>query len=67
MKLRKLKKKHSSKQERMWIKHLMEWKQLDTEYINIKQHYMAYCKKQLGYNVVETYIPTELEIALGKT
>jgi hypothetical protein len=48
MKLRILKKKHPSKLERMWIKHLIEWKHYDGEYKTIKRFYIESCKKHIG-------------------
>lgn len=39
MKVRILKKKHPSKLDRLWIKHLIEWIKLDTEYKTIKLLY----------------------------
>ena len=49
MKLRILKKKHPSKLERIWIKHLIEWKQYDGEYKTIKRFYIESCKNILEY------------------
>lgn len=49
MKLRVLKKKHSSKLERIWIKHLIEWIKLDTEYKSIRKYYIQSCKKKINY------------------
>ena len=48
MKLRVLKKKHPSKLERMWIKHLIEWVKLKTEYKSIRKHYIQFCKKKIN-------------------
>ena len=51
MKLRVLKKKHSSKLERMWIKEYLEWKSLkwlNKEYKSIRLYYMESCKKHIG-------------------
>ena len=48
MKLRILKKKHPSKLERMWIKHLIEWKHYDGEYKTIKRFYIESCKRHLN-------------------
>lgn len=46
MKLRKLKKKHPSKLERMWIRHYLEWKFLEyKDYPTIRLHYMEFCRK----------------------
>lgn len=47
MKIRILKKKHPSRLERMWIKHLKEWIELNTEYISIKKYYINSCKIKL--------------------
>ncbi len=51
MKLRKLKKKHPSKLERIWIKHLIEWKSLkwlNKDYQSIRLYYIESCKKHIG-------------------
>lgn len=50
MKLRILKKKHPSKLERIWIKHLVEWIKLDTEYTSIKKYYIKSCKLKIFGN-----------------
>ena len=47
MNIRKLKKKHPNKLERIWIKHLQEWIKLKTDYPSIRKHYINYCKKQI--------------------
>ena len=47
MKLRILKKKHPSKLDRIWIKHLIEWIKLETEYKSIKRYYIKSCKEKL--------------------
>lgn len=49
MKIRILKKKNPSKLQRLWIKHLVEWIKLDTEYPSIRKFYIQYCKEQLNY------------------
>ena len=49
MKIRILKKKNPSKLQRLWIKHLVEWIKLDTEYPSIRKHYIKFCKEQLNY------------------
>lgn len=49
MKIRILKKKNPSKLQRLWIKHLVEWIKLDTEYPSIRKFYIEYCKKQINY------------------
>ena len=46
MKLRKLKKKHPSKLDRIWIKHLIEWIKLETEYKSIRKYYIQSCKEK---------------------
>jgi hypothetical protein len=51
MKLRKLKKKHPSKLERMWIEHYLVWKSLkwlNKDYQSIRLYYMESCKKHIG-------------------
>ena len=50
MKLRQLKKKHPSKLERIWIKHLIEWKYNSTEYKTIRNYYIKSCRKHLHIN-----------------
>ena len=47
MKLRVLKKKNPSKLQRIWIKHLIEWIKLKTEYKSIKRYYIKSCKEKL--------------------
>ena len=47
MNIRKLKKEHPNKLERIWIKHLQEWIKLKTDYPLIRKHYINYCKKQI--------------------
>lgn len=47
MKIRILKKKHPSKLKRIWIKHLVEWIKLDTEYKTIRNYYIKFCKKHI--------------------
>ena len=49
MKIRILKKKNPSKLQRLWIKHLVEWIKLDTEYSSIRKFYIKYCKEQINY------------------
>lgn len=44
MKLRILKKKNSSRLQRIWIKHLIEWKHYDGEYKSIRNYYIESCK-----------------------
>lgn len=46
MKIRILKKKNPSKLQRLWIKHLVEWIKLDTEYLSIRKFYIEYCKNK---------------------
>ena len=48
MKLRTLKKKHPFRLERIWIKHLIEWKHYDGEYRTIRNYYIESCKKHIG-------------------
>ena len=48
MKLRILKKRHPYRLERIWIKHLIEWIKLETEYKTIKKYYIQSCKKHIG-------------------
>ena len=48
MKIRTLKKKHPSKLHRLWIKHLLEWVKLSTEYSEIRKHYIKFCKNHLN-------------------
>lgn len=48
MKLRILKKKHPSKLDRIWIKHLIMWKYYDGEYKTIRNYYIESCKKHIG-------------------
>lgn len=45
--IRKLKKKHPNKLERIWIKHLQEWIKLKTDYPLIRKHYINYCKEKI--------------------
>ena len=45
MKLRTLKKKHPDKLSRIWIKHLVEWKQLSTKYKTIRLYYLQSCRE----------------------
>lgn len=47
MKIRILKKKHPSKLDRIWIKHLVEWIKLDTEYKTIRNYYIKSCKEHI--------------------
>lgn len=47
MKLRILKKKNPNKLKRIWIKHLIEWIKLETEYKSIKKYYIQFCKEKL--------------------
>ena len=49
MKIRILKKKNPSKLQRMWIKHLIEWIKLETEYESIKKYYIQSCKNKINY------------------
>lgn len=49
MKLRILKRKNPNRLERIWIKHLVEWIKLETEYKSIKQYYIQSCKKKLNF------------------
>ena len=47
MKLMKLKKKYPSKLDRIWIKHLIEWIKLETEYKSIRKYYIQSCKEKV--------------------
>lgn len=47
MKLRKLKKKYPSRLDRIWIKHLVEWKRNNTKYKTIRKYYIESCKSHL--------------------
>lgn len=49
MKIRILKKKNLDKLQRIWIKHLIEWVKLETEYKSIKLQYIQFCKNNLNY------------------
>lgn len=49
MKIRILKKKNPNKLQRIWIKHLIEWTNLETEYKSIKKYYIQSCKKKINY------------------
>ncbi len=49
MKLRILKKKNPNKLQRIWIKHLIKWIKLETEYLSIKKYYIKSCKNHLNY------------------
>ena len=49
MKLRVLKKRNQDKLQRIWIKHLVEWIQLNTEYNTIKKYYVQSCKEKINY------------------
>ena len=49
MKIRILKKKNPSKLQRLWIKHLVEWIKLETEFDSIRKYYIKFCKEQLNY------------------
>ena len=43
-----LKKKHPSKLDRIWIKHLIGWIKLETEYKSIRKYYIQSCKEKLN-------------------
>lgn len=47
MKIRILKKKHPSKLDRIWIKHLIKWIRLETEYKSIRKYYIQSCKEKI--------------------
>ena len=47
MKIRTLKKKNPSKLQRIWIKHLVEWIKLETEYNSIRKYYIKSCEEKL--------------------
>lgn len=47
MNIRKLKKKHPNKLDRIWIKHLQEWIKLKTDYPSIRKYYIKSCKEKL--------------------
>ena len=47
MKIRILKKKHPSKLDRIWIKHLIKWIKLETEYKSIRKYYIQSCKEKI--------------------
>ena len=49
MKIRILKKKNPNKLQRIWIKHLIGWIKLETEYKSIKKYYIQSCKKKINY------------------
>lgn len=49
MKVRILKKKNPTKLQRIWIKHLIEWIKLDTEYKTIRKYYIQSCKEKINY------------------
>lgn len=49
MKIRILKKKNPSKLQRIWIKHLIKWIKLETEYESIRKNYIQFCKKKINY------------------
>lgn len=49
MKLRILKKKNPNKLERIWIKHLIEWIKLETDYKSIRKYYIQSCKNKINY------------------
>ena len=34
----------------MWIKHLIEWIKLETEYKSIKRYYIKSCKNKINYD-----------------
>ena len=55
MKIRLLKKRNPHKLQRLWIKHLIEWKQLSTEYNTIRIHYIQFCKKHINYERINKY------------
>lgn len=48
MKIKNLKKLHSTKLDRMWIKHLKEWIKLDTEYKSVKKYYIKSCENYIN-------------------
>lgn len=50
MKLRILKKKNPNKLQRIWIKHLIEWIKLETEYKSIRKYYIQSCKNKINYD-----------------
>jgi len=49
MKLRILKKRNPNKLQRIWIKHLIEWVKLETEYKSIKMYYIQSCKEKINF------------------
>lgn len=49
MKLRVLKKRNPNKLQRIWIKHLVEWVKLETEYKSIKMYYIQSCKEKINF------------------
>ena len=49
MKIRILKKKNPNKLQRIWIKHLIEWIKLETEYKFIRKYYIQSCKNKINY------------------
>lgn len=49
MKLRVLKKRNPNKLQRIWIKHLIEWVKLETEYKSIKMYYIQSCKEKINF------------------
>ena len=49
MKIRILKKKNPNKLQRIWIKHLIEWIKLETEYTSIKKYYIQSCKNKINW------------------
>lgn len=49
MKLRVLKKRNPNKLQRIWIKHLIEWVKLETEYNSIKMYYIQSCKEKINF------------------
>lgn len=49
MNIRKLKKKHPNKLDRIWIKHLQEWIKLKTDYPFIRKYYIKSCKEKIKF------------------
>ena len=52
MKLRILKKRNPNKLQRIWIKHLIEWVKLKTEYKSIKMYYIQSCKEKINFKKI---------------
>ena len=66
MKIRTLKKKNPEKIQRIWIKHLIEWIKLETEYKSIKKYYIKSCKEKLWKQILVNMIALQQNVMRQK-